>query len=502
MIESPERHAGLARLWPDRLRAGLLDDRLVLPGLYLLGLVPRLWDLGERSLWIDELSAVGTSALGFDELRQALTVDGNMTLYFWALFVWLRLVGFGAEEWLIRLLSVLVGSGAIPLSYLVGRRLSSRWAGLAAAALLAANPYHILLSQEARAYAQLSVLTLLSFLLLDRAVERRRWRDWLWHGLVSALACYSHFYTALTMLGQGLFVLTRRSRAALVGFTVSGLLTLLLLAQLVPFLVRQSGGDKLSHLLRPDLRDGLNFLIAFAGGSRYTLGLYLAFILIGLWGGAAARSRGYRAWFLLTWFLVPTVLAFGISQVREIFNERFLFATLPALPLLAGIGLARLPRPLGWAGGGVLVVLSLWSLAGDFEVRRNEQWREVVAYTTERTQPGDGYIFVSKRGQNGFEYYADWHWGANPRAPYADVFEPFDWQAAYRIPRYRGVESLRDLETFSAGHRRIWLILSHEFDSVLGGDTAEPVRNWLTRHGYGATQRQFKGVRVLLYQRR
>jgi mannosyltransferase len=502
VIESTARQAGPARVWPNRLLSRLLDDRLVLPGLYLLGLAPRLWDLGRRSFWLDELSSVGTSALSFGDLRQALTVEANMTLYYWALFVWLRLVGFGADEWLIRLLSVIVASGAIPLSYLLGRRLHSRPAGLAAAGLLAANPFHILMSQEARAYAQLSVLTLMSFLLLDRAVERGRWRDWLWHGLVSTLAWYSHFYTALTMLGQGLFVLTRRSRAAVAGLAISGLLMLLLLAQLVPFFMRQAGGAKLSHLLRPDLRDGLNFLISFAGGSEPTFALYLVFILVGLLSGAAARAAGYRAWLLLSWLLVPTVLAFGVSQIRPIFNDRYLFATLPALPLLAGVGLARLPRSLGWVCGSVLVALSLWTLTGDFAVRRDEQWREAVAYTSARAQPGDGYIFVSKWGQNGFEYYADWHWGTNPRAPYADVFEPFDWLAALRVPKYRGVQSLSDLEGFSAGHPRIWLILSHEFDSVVGGDTAEPVRNWLTRHGYAATQRQLKGVRVLLYQRR
>ena len=436
----------------------------MLPGLYLLGLAPRLWDLNQRSFWLDELSAVGTAALSFNELRQALTVEANMTLYYWALFVWLRLVGFGADEWLIRLPSVLIGSCTIPLSYLLGRRLHSGPAGLAAAGLVAANPFHILMSQEARAYAQYSTLTLVSFLVLDRALVHHRWRDWLWHGVVSTLACYSHFYTAFTMLGQGLFVLTRRSRAAVVGLTVSGLLLLVLLAQLVPFFIHHAGGAKLSHLQRPDLDDALNFLTAFAGGSASTLGLYLVFILIGLLGGAAARARGYRAWFLLSWFLVPTVLAFAISQVRPIFNDRYLFATLPALPLLAGIGLARLPRPLGWAGGGALAALSLWSLAGDFEVRPDEQWREAVAYTSARTQPGDGYVFVSKWGQNGFEYYAGWHWGTNPGAPYADVFEPFDWLAAARATKYRGVDFLDGLEAFSASHRRIWLIISHESD--------------------------------------
>lgn len=496
---APARLAAL-RAAGERL---LRREPLLLAALYLVGLPPRLWDLGARSFWLDELSAVGTSALDFDGLRQALTVEANMTLYYWALFGWLRLVGFGAGEWLIRLLGVLLGTAAVPLTYLLGRRLCSRGAGLAAALLLASNPFHVLMSQEARAYAQLGTLTVGSFLLLDRAVQRRRWRDWLLHGLVSALAFYSHFYTAFVLLAQGLFVLLRRSRAAVLGLALSGLVMALLAAQLVPFFIRQSGGAKLSHLLRPDLRDAWQFLVAFAGGSEATLALYALLAVVGLGAaGRTARPRAYRAGLLVPWFALPVLLAFGISQLRPIFNDRYLFATLPALPLLAGIGAARLPWPLATGAVAAIAGLSLTTVAGDFSVRRDEQWREAVAYTAAQARPGDGYIFISKWGQNGFEYYAGWRWGRDPAAPYADVLEPFDWREAFKVSKYRGLVSPAGLEPFSAGHLRIWLVLSHEFDAVQGGDTAAPVRDWLTRRGYAASQRQFKGVRVLLYQRR
>ena len=138
------------------------------------------------------------------------------------------------------------------------------------------------------------------------------------------------------------------------------------------------------------------------------------------------------------------------------------------------------------------------------EVRRVEQWREAVAYTTANARPGDGWIFISKWGQNGFEHYAGWSWGRNPSAPYlhGQVLEPFDWQQAFAVPKYRGLVAPRSLEPFAERHRRIWLVLSHEFDATIGGDTAEPVRDWLTRHGYAASQRQYRSVRVLLYQRR
>jgi len=169
--------------------------------------------------------------------------------------------------------------------------------------------------------------------------------------------------------------------------------------------------------------------------------------------------------------------------------------------MLAGLGLARLPRPAALAGLAGVTLISWSTLQGDFGVRRSEQWREAAGYVISNARPGDGWIFISKWGQNGFEYYAGWRWGSNPDAPYGDILESFDWSEAFKVAKYRGLLSLASLEPFSVGHQRIWLVLSHEFDAGIGGDTAAPVRDWLTRHGYGATQRQFRFVRVLLYQR-
>jgi uncharacterized membrane protein len=491
-----------------------LPTRLVLSGLFLLGLGLRLWDLGVRSFWTDELSAVGTSALSFWDLVQALTVESNMTLYYWALHFWLRIVGLDASEWLIRLPSAIVGSLVIPVVYVLGRRLHSNAAGLAAAGLLAINGFHVLMSQEARAYAALSLFTVLAYIALDQAVQSGRWQHWAIHGALNALAFYCHFYTAFTMLAQGLFVLLLRDRRAVKGLVVSGAVSVAAGLQLIPFFLHHAGGSKLSHLLPPKFEDARNFLIDFSGGDAMakmpiqSYGVLAIVALLAIYGftrgGAAARSRWYRAAMLLTWFFLPLSLSLGISLARPIFNDRYLFAILPAVPLLAGMGLARLRPVLAVGLFGVLAALSIVIQAGPYEVRRNEEWRDAVKYTVDQAQPGDGYIFISKWNQNGFEYYAGWRWGTNPAAPYADIYEPFDWRVAYEVVgKYRGlIGPTRDLEAFADTHNRIWLVLSHEFDSVADGDMSEPARDWLTRHGYGATQKQFKGVRILRYDRR
>jgi len=82
--------------------------------------------------------------------------------------------------------------------------------------------------------------------------------------------------------------------------------------------------------------------------------------------------------------------------------------------------------------------------------------------------------------------------------------EPFDWdELAASEGYYRALSSgTGALPDFAANHRRIWLVLSHEFDATFDGDTSEGVRSWLSRRGYAARQRSFQNVRVLLYERR
>jgi uncharacterized membrane protein len=106
--------AALRRTQALQLRRWLIDQRLALLTLSLFALGARLWGLGERSFWLDELISLGSAALNLPDFLFALGVEANMTLYYWMLFFWLRVVGVGASEALIRLPSVVLGTAAIP----------------------------------------------------------------------------------------------------------------------------------------------------------------------------------------------------------------------------------------------------------------------------------------------------------------------------------------------------------------------------------------------------
>jgi hypothetical protein len=500
--DSADRSAsGAARLARRALRL-LIDRRVILTAVCALGLILRLRDLGQRSLWFDELTSVGIAAQPLPAFLVALSSEANMALYYWGLFLWLRLVGVGADETLLRLPSVLLGALAVGLIYALGRRLHSARAGLAAAFLLAVNGFHVALSQEARGYAALASLTILSYFCLDRALERGRRRDWELWAVFSALAFYCHMYTVFVIGAQGLFVLSCRSRRALTGLALGLLLLALLLLPTVPFFILQPIGTTLYHLRPPNSGHALSALIDLSGGTPGALVLYTLLAGLGvLRESAGLRQSNYRNVLLLTWLLVPFALGYAISQIYPMFMSRYLLGALPAAALLAGVGLARCPRPVMLTVLALTTWFSLQTLPSQVASTKGEPWREAVSFTLANARRGDGWIFISKWAQHGFERYGGWDWGRNSAAPYRDILEPFDWSQTRNPGDYRGLQSVDALAPFAARHRRIWLIQIHNRNRALGSDAAEPVRLSLAGSGYIATKYEFEKITILRYER-
>ena len=101
-------------------------------------------------------------------------------LLYWLTTAVLRLLP--EHEVTLRLVSALAGVLAVPLMVALGRVVRLSGAGLWAALLLAVSSFHIRYSQEARHYALLLLFGLLATVLLLRALERGRSRDWLAYG--------------------------------------------------------------------------------------------------------------------------------------------------------------------------------------------------------------------------------------------------------------------------------------------------------------------------------
>lgn len=169
----------------------------------------RLYGLDFQSLWQDEgLQYYVATQNSIGELfHQTRSFHPPLSFIINHLFLLL-----GDSDSLLRLPSSLFGIASLPLLYILGRDLTSSREAVLAVFVLAISPFHIWYSQDARMYSQLLFLSLLSSVLLMRALSRGKVRWWVSYILVSAAGMYTHVFMALVLATQffWLFLYHRR----------------------------------------------------------------------------------------------------------------------------------------------------------------------------------------------------------------------------------------------------------------------------------------------------
>ncbi|MGH2966050.1 MAG: glycosyltransferase family 39 protein [Solirubrobacterales bacterium] len=234
----------------------LADSRLLAPllvvALTVVGGVIRLLVLHD-SLFADELSTYWVvSGRSFGGVISTVHTDAEITPPLFFALSWLATrIDFTAE--MLRLPSYIAGVVTIPLIYLIGARTVGRWAATVAAALTALAPFMIYYSTEARGYALMIALALLSTLAMLIAIDGRRARWWVLYAASSCGAMYSHYTAVFFLAAQFAWVLWAHPQArravvlanlgAVIGFApwITGLIadlnspTTKLLGLLAPF---------------------------------------------------------------------------------------------------------------------------------------------------------------------------------------------------------------------------------------------------------------------------
>src|SRR5687767_8574420 len=190
----PPMSSSTLRPPPTALLLGLL-------AITALALVVRLPGFGS-SLFGDEVTTYGlVHGHGFGTIVDLVRSDYENTP---PLFYFMAAAGDrigGAPEGL-RLVSLLAGVAAVPLTYLLGAWTVGARAALAGAALTAVSPILIFYSGLGRGYSLAMVLGLLSTLFLLQALERRAPGLWAAYAAFAAAALYTHYTVAFVLIAQ------------------------------------------------------------------------------------------------------------------------------------------------------------------------------------------------------------------------------------------------------------------------------------------------------------
>ncbi|HLX76001.1 MAG TPA: glycosyltransferase family 39 protein, partial [Terriglobales bacterium] len=439
---------------------------ILLLGITAGGTVLRFLYLARKSFWLDEGVSVSLARLDLSNLLHILwRREANMAFYYGLLRIWLH---FGSGDFYVRALSAVISLAAIPVIYLLGKRLFSSGVGLLAAALFSVHAWQVRYAQEARSYSLYVLLTALSCLFLLAAIQKPARRLWAGYVVCSVLAIYSHFFSVLVVVAQGAaFYFLRADDRLAAGFRRSLKIIGLLFLPLAVFIVSRGTGP-LSWIARPGFGDLHRFLLDLAGnGGDALLLAYVACCAIALAVGGWARGRNlaldsWRYLFLLSWLLVPVAITLVFSLIRPVFLPRYLLICVAPLVLLAAAGLAHLRSR--WASTILLVIMLVLSVRGtvayyraDFDLGR-EDWRDATGFILNQAMRGDGILFHSAQARMPFEYYSEQ--------------QPARREMRVIFPEYGGAEKMSyldflanarnaPLDAVPAHYPRVWLVLAH-----------------------------------------
>ncbi|HZU42419.1 MAG TPA: glycosyltransferase family 39 protein [Terriglobales bacterium] len=482
-------------------------DWLLLAAILALATLVCALHIADKTVWVDEGVSFGISQLSWPNFFKLLARhELNMAPYYLVLRLWMN---FGVSEGVLRTPSAIFFVANVAAIFLVGRRLFGTRAAAFASLLATAHSFLIRYAQEARSYSLVAFLATLSCFFFVRNIQEPGRRTWRAYIITTALAVYSHFFALLVVLAQwiSLKFLPEDRRPGPELRRAWKILAISLLPMVVFIATR--GAGPISWISRPNATSIYYFLIFLTGNVGNSL-LAAYFFLLAIAAAVLIFRRSQLAhassvWgilFVFSWLIVPIVVSLIFSLARPVFLSRYLIICVPALVLLAGAALVRLPS--AWLQVAVMLFLFALSMKGvrayyrgDFDVTR-EDWRGVTKSVLAQSRPGDGLVFHAALGRMPFEYY-EVRDGAGPTKP-AFAFPdsgpritPADFLAnAKRAP----------VTTIAQNYSRIWLVLAHNQWPGRGpDDVTRTLEAGLAKNFSCSASRQFTEIQVVLYWR-
>ncbi len=347
-----------------------------------LAVALRLHGLDATELWWDEFLTLHRARLPLAALWDSLNTqaafeaatDTSPPLHHAIIHFFLMA---GRTEGVVKLASVLAGTGSIALLYVVGRRFFGRLAGFLAALYAAVLLYHMAYSRDLRWYPFFFCFSLASLWFCSRCLSRGRFRDYAGWVAASAAMLYTSYVALMFLAGQALFVAIvclaergcrqpGRGLGRLLRFAAAGaVLAAIYLPQMpghlvTTFVFYQPGTNPASVSVLWDALAAYAALWSEAGAWYAAAAAAVALAGIVL---AVRRGRGMAVLCLLLWAGVPTAMAFAIN-VSAVAQAKYFPGLFLALLLLVGLGLATLAQ---WAAailGGSAGLATVLGVAG------------------------------------------------------------------------------------------------------------------------------------------
>lgn len=465
----------------------------------LLALALGAWRITVPSLWRDESFSGVAARLPLSTLRLLLAdIDAVHALYYTLLRPF---AAVGQTELMLRLPSLLAFTAAAYGVAVLGRRLAGPLAGLCGGVLYALLPMADRYAQEARSYALVSAVAVLATWLLLQARESASKRWYAWYAASLALLGWLHLYALLLVAAHAVAVGLSRPRRLtpwLAAVAAAGV-------AILPLAVVASGQREaqLFWLKPPSLAELAQLPGEIAGGPAAALLL----VALAVWGAWCSRGTPVAT----AWAVLPVILSFLISQVYPVYDPRYVLFVVPALALLAGIGVSGLATAVGGLVGGlvsgavsraagtagraswghviapavVVVLMAALTAPAQAAIRlpdsRPDDLRSLAVTLSADRRPGDAVLFVPRRFRMFVSVYGE---------PYRHLTDLTSAPGAYE-PR-----TAAQFDEAAEGVKRIWLVSPRLSARYLGDPRLQALRRAFVVAG---PTRTFGSIRLTPY---
>lgn len=312
--------------------------------------------LGWRPLSYDEGVTVESASYPLGGIwNLARGTEAPHAAYYVLLKPWLA--AFGTTDWVVRLPSAVFGALTAVATTLVGTRLFGRWAGLMAGLALATAEYFVGWSQQARSYALSAFLATAATYAFIRAIDGRGARWWAVWALASTGAAWASLFAAPVIVAHVAAFLAHRPRPSLRAAIPALAATTVCVT---PIFLQITLGERgqLDWILPLTFDSAWRMLWTWSSHDPVLVAAAAVGVVV-LARRATSASERWKLVLVGTWLLLPIAVIVGLSlAVQPSGVARYLVSAAPPLALLAGAGVAALPRPLALALAVVLLTVA------------------------------------------------------------------------------------------------------------------------------------------------
>jgi 4-amino-4-deoxy-L-arabinose transferase-like glycosyltransferase len=401
---------------------------LLLAGITALALAVRLKHFGE-SLYGDELFTFESStASTLSGVMHVVNSNVEVTPPLFFVVAWLSQKLGDPSVWL-RVPSLAAGVATVPLVYALGLRTVGRRAAMVGAAFFALSPFAAFYATEARAYALLAMLVVISTLALLTALEKNTWPWWAAYTVAVAAAMYTHYTAIFVLTAQAVWaVVTHRDRITPLLVATLGSVALYLpwlpglaadrnapgakvIAELIPF-GWSTSREQLIRLVAADPFGPLDTRLRSAGFLFLAAAAVVG--LVGLWRRVSSRRTdgvSSQAVLIVILALAAPVGGALYSMVGDsVFAARDLISSLPAISLAFAALLTALPRVVSAVAITLAVVGLAFGMAASWQPdARRPAYQDVAGYVDANARPGDVVVELQPGGASALRIRLDDH---------------------------------------------------------------------------------------------